>query len=100
MTGLSTAAWPSYSDPGFVEIGYVHIDAPATLRALRRRPARALLEVLTRTVQICGTVYADHCVVDEDGDWSEITRDRFDDAVRQAARVAADWLFRAADPCP
>jgi hypothetical protein len=65
-----------------------------------RRPALALLEVLTRTVQICGTVYADHCVVDEVGDWSEITRDRFDDAVRRAARKAADRMFRAADPCP
>lgn len=65
-----------------------------------RRPARSLLEALTRTVQICGTVYAEHCVVDEDGDWSEITRDRFDDAVRLAARGAADRLYRTGEHCP
>lgn len=55
-------------------------------------PSRALLSDLTRTVQICFTVFAEHvdpADVGGAGSWNDLVRDRFDDAVRaEAARTA------------
>lgn len=67
-----------------------------------QRPARDLLESLTRAVQTCAVVFAEHCVIEErDGDWMEITRKRFDHAVRVEAERTATRLFRTtARPCP
>ncbi len=58
-------------------------------------PARSLLECLTRAVQICAVVFAEHCTVDEQqGDRVELARDLFDEAVRaEADRTAARLLI-------
>lgn len=63
-----------------------------------RHPARCLLDCLTRTTRICGCADAEHCVVDGDGDWSEITRGLFDDALRAEADRTAERLLLTESP--
>jgi hypothetical protein len=51
---------------------------------------------------MCAVVFADNCVNEEqDGDWMEITRKRFDHAVRaEAERTAARLFPTTGRPCP
>lgn len=60
-------------------------------------PARALLSLLTGIVRACFTVYSEACDpagVDGDGDWIDLTRERFDHAVRQEADRRSDRLLQ------
>ncbi len=60
-------------------------------------PARALLDLLTGVVRACFTAYSEACdpaQVDGDGDWIDLTRERFDHAVREEADRRSDRLLQ------